>query len=106
MRRPKIVEMISKVMKDTAPEAVTILYGSEARGTAREDSDFDILVLLPDSHDKSSFASRKLEIFDKLYEIELMWNVVIFPLIILKSMWEKRRTPFTCNVINDGILIS
>lgn len=97
--------MISKAMKDTAPDAVTILYGSEARGTARKDSDFDILVLLPDNNNKGSFASRKLEIFDRLYEIELMWDVVISPLVLLKSMWEKRRTPFTCNVINDGIVL-
>lgn len=105
MRRPKIVELISKAIKDTAPDAVTILYGSEARGTAREDSDFDILVLLPDNSRRGSFASRKLEIFDRLYEIELDWNVIISPLILLKSMWEQRRTPFTCNVLNDGIVI-
>lgn len=105
MKRPKIVEMISKAMKDTAPDAVTILYGSEARDTAREDSDFDILVLLPDDNSRGSFANRKLEIFDRLYEIELAWNVIISPLVLLKSMWEQRHTPFTCNVINDGIVI-
>ena len=105
MKRPKIVEMISNAMKDTAPDAVTILYGSEARGTAREDSDFDILVLLPDDNSRGSFANRKLEIFDRLYEIELAWNVIISPLVLLKSMWEQRHTPFTCNVINDGIVI-
>ena len=30
------------------PEAEVWLYGSRARGTAREDSDWDILVLTPD----------------------------------------------------------
>ena len=91
-------------MKEIAPEAVTILYGSEARGTAREDSDFDVLVLIPDESQKS-FAKRKIEIFDKLYEIELERNVMISPIILLKSMWERRRTPFTCNVMNEGIII-
>lgn len=106
MRRPKIVDMISKAMKEIAPDATTILYGSEARGTAREDSDFDILVLLPDNNSKEkSFAKRKIEIFDRLYEIELARNVMISPLILLKSMWEQRRTPFTCNVMNEGIII-
>ncbi|MDE6090795.1 MAG: nucleotidyltransferase domain-containing protein [Duncaniella sp.] len=104
MKRPKIVELISKSMKEIAPEAVTILYGSEARGTAREDSDFDVLVLIPDESQKS-FAKRKIEIFDKLYEIELERNVMISPIILLKSMWERRRTPFTCNVMNEGIII-
>lgn len=105
MRRPKIVELISRTLKDIAPDAVSILYGSEARGTARQDSDFDILVLLPDNSDRGSFARRKLEIFDRLYEIELNRNVVISPLILLRSMWEKRRTPFSCNVINEGIVL-
>ncbi len=91
-------------MSEISPDAVTILYGSEARGTAREDSDFDLLVLLPDGHQKS-FAKRKIEISDKLYEIELERNVLISPLILLKSMWEARRTPFTCNVMNEGIVI-
>lgn len=105
MRRPKIVNMISKAMKETAPDAVTILYGSEARGTARENSDFDILVLLPDNRHDKSFAKRRSEIFDKLYEIELARNVMISPLILLQSMWDQRRTPFTCNVMNEGIVL-
>ncbi len=105
MRRKNIVDVISRMMKQEIPEAETILYGSEARGTARIDSDIDLLVLLPDNLSKAAFAKRRIEIFDRLYEIELDSNVNISPLILLKSMWNRMKTPFTCNVLNDGILL-
>ncbi|MCM1077111.1 MAG: nucleotidyltransferase domain-containing protein [Bacteroides sp.] len=105
MHRPRIVELISKAIKEIAPDSIAILYGSEARGTARKDSDFDILVLLPDDYAVKSYAKRRVEIFDKLYEIELARDVIISPLVLLKSMWEQRSTPFTANVMREGIEI-
>jgi len=79
------------------------LYGSEARGDARPDSDVDVLVILPDNYE--TFASRKIEITESLYEIELHTGVSISPLVVLKSMWDRMKTPFTCNIAREGIVI-
>lgn len=103
MRRPEIVRRIADILHQVAPESTTILYGSEARGDARHDSDIDVLVILPDNSE--TFATRKIEITESLYEVELNTGISVSPLVVLKSFWERMRTPFTCNVANEGIVL-
>ncbi|MDE5975206.1 MAG: nucleotidyltransferase domain-containing protein, partial [Muribaculaceae bacterium] len=88
-----------------APEAETFLYGSQARGDARPDSDIDLLILLPDSYEGKEFVSRKFLISDSLYDLSLDLNIDISPLITAKSAFYSRKTPFTINIKNEGILI-
>lgn len=103
MKRDKIVQRISEILHRIAPDSKVILYGSEARGDARADSDIDILVILPDNHE--TFAKRKIEITESLYDVELSTGISVSPLIVLKSLWESMKTPFTCNVARDGITL-
>ena len=104
MRRPEIVQRIAEVIKQVAPDAKTILYGSEARGDARPDSDIDLLVLL--EGEKRDFK-REDEIISPLYDIELETGVIISPMMLLRKDWENRpfRTPFYINVVNEGIVL-
>ncbi len=103
MKRPDIVRRISETMHRIAPGSQTILYGSEARGDARPDSDIDLLILLDDSEELT--PERELDIARHLYEVELETGVIISPMVMLRRMWEKLVTPFSINVMNEGIAI-
>ena len=102
MKRPEIVRQIQQTMRQTEPSATTILYGSEARGDARADSDIDLLILL--EGDKRDLKRESL-ISGALYDLELSTGVLISPMIMLRKQWENRpfKTPFHINVMNEGI---
>lgn len=104
MKRPEIVEKIRAAMRKTAPKAITILYGSEARGDARPDSDIDLLILVDGER---LTLSRQESIIAPLYDIELATGVSISPKIVLKSAWDSLpfKTPFYINVTNEGIVL-
>ncbi len=104
MSRNDIVNQISQTVKHIAPSATVILYGSEARGEARDDSDIDILILLDcDKRD----GKQEDALTDKLYDIELSSGIVISPMIMPRKEWENRpfKTPFYINVMNEGVVI-
>lgn len=105
MRRHAVTEAIKEMMHRHFPDAVTMLYGSEARGDAQSDSDIDILILMPDSLDKAEFNRRKFALFDKIYDIELDMSTNISTLILRYKDWKARKTPFTINVNNEAILL-
>ena len=96
-----IMAKIKSSLREHAPDATAILYGSRARGDARPDSDWDILVLL----DK---GEREFADFDRvaypLYDLGLELDESISVNLYTKEEWEKRNfTPFYKNVQNDGI---
>jgi predicted nucleotidyltransferase len=93
------------MVNEKYPEAKIKLFGSRARGDAKNDSDWDFLILLPPS--KSGFARHK-EIMDSFYEIELETGEVLAPFIYNTQDWETKYngTPLYENVIKDGISIS
>ena len=102
MRRLEIVEKIRLIIREVAPEAEIILFGSEARGEARIDSDFDILILV--DADKITISRRK-EITYPLYMFAYSEGVDIQPLVRTKTEWENRPFPtaFFNNVTSEGI---
>ena len=104
MRRPEIVKRIQETVHQAEPSATIILYGSEARGDARPDSDIDVLILL--DGDKRDLRKED-RLSGALYELELSSGVMISPMIMPRTQWYNRpfKTPFYINVMNEGIVL-
>ena len=104
MRRTDVVEQIKKVVHEVAPTAKAILFGSEARGDARPDSDIDLLILM--DGDKLSLESEEAVTLP-LYELELKTGIAINPIVMLKKLWDNRpfKTPFSVNDVNEGVVL-
>ncbi len=100
-----VILKIKDIAKTTIPTgSKAILYGSRARGDARSDSDWDILILLnKDKLDQSDY--------DKVsYPFVLLGcdlNTEINPILYTKKEWESYNfTPFYKNVTKDGITLT
>ena len=96
-----ISKLIRMNISEIDPNAQVILYGSRARGDARSDSDWDILVLTDYPVD-----IRKEKVFrDHLYELELQTGEPLSIFVYSKQEWNTRQriTPYYYNVMRQGI---
>ncbi len=103
MRRSKTTEQIAAAIHSIKPDAKVILFGSEARGDAKPDSDIDLLVLL---NQDSVNNSEKDAICTPLYEIELQTGIPVNAHIYTQHYWDTRPTdPFKINIQNEGVIL-
>ena len=103
MEKKRIIEAMHNRLHEIDPHAKAILFGSRARGTEHEGSDWDVLILLDkpkvtlQDYDKYSYPLR-----------ELGWDIdeIINPVLFSQKEWEENHyTLFNHNVNKEGIAI-
>lgn len=102
-KKKEILEKINTSVKGIEPQADIILFGSRARGDEEEDSDWDILILLPYEVDLS--IEQKFR--HKLFDVELEYGEPFSTFVYSKAAWEEKYwvTPFFKNIKKEGVKI-
>jgi len=80
-----------------------VLYGSHARGDAREDSDVDILLILGDPVNS---ADERAKLSELILELCLEHDVVLSVLPIGESTYATGKQPFLRNVRREGVVVA
>ena len=104
LEKDELLQRVKTAVQALTPTAEIILYGSRARGTARADSDWDFLILLPSPRDKTLEARIK----DRLYDIELETDTVLSSIIRDQQEWRSPRyavLPVRQQIEKDGVLL-
>jgi predicted nucleotidyltransferase len=104
MKNEQIILMqIKKTVLEIEPNSEIILYGSRARGDEREDSDWDLLILVP----YHAGLKEEQKFRHKLFDVELQYGQAISTLVKSKKDWEGkfRITPLYHNIMHEGVTI-
>lgn len=104
MKREIILQKVKATVQQIDPQAEVILFGSRARGDAREDSDWDFLVLTDyQLNDKGKYA-----LVDTVFEqVELTTGEVTTLILHEKAEWytKFKVTPLFQHIVEDGVAV-
>ena len=99
-----ILKAIKSLVEERDSSAKIYLYGSRAKGNAKKDSDWDLLILLNIDQITSEIENA---ITYPLYDLEFETGEIISPMIYSQKEWNTKYsiTPFYKNVMKEGYLI-
>jgi predicted nucleotidyltransferase len=100
-QKEEILAKIKELIQKVEPNSEIILFGSRARGDEREDSDWDLLILIP----SSANLKEEQKFRHKLFELELQYGLAISTFVHSKKDWENKHriTPLYQNIKQEGI---
>ena len=90
-------KMVSRVRRVARPEKI-ILFGSRARGEARPDSDFDLLVI---KKSKRPRFKRSAEIYAALADLPAEVEVMVYTPGEVRE-WERVPQAFVTTALREG----
>jgi len=98
-----LLQRCKKAIRAVVPDADVILYGSRARGDAKDDSDYDLLVLV----DRSADVEVHQQLISGISPQEGDGAVLTLT-VYNRDQWNSRRyqaMPFRENVDREGVLL-
>lgn len=100
----KILQALRRELKLALGDELesVILFGSQARGEARGDSDIDILVIVRDEADYGELIQRTSALVSTL---SLEYDVVISRAFASKARFDQESNPFFLNVRREGVTV-
>ena len=104
--------MLKKAMNELKDLLVTsfpdyidkvVLFGSQAKGEAQDDSDYDILVILKKEYD----WKLKHQIYDKTWEIDFKYDILTDIKLISKYDLNPivGKQPFIVDALESGVVL-
>jgi predicted nucleotidyltransferase len=99
----EIFKDIQALKRRILPDEKVILFGSRARGDAREDSDWDLLVLI--KREKRSFSEDFDEYGYPFSEIGDKYGTCVSVIVRNRKDWESHPSLLKYNVEQEGIEI-
>ncbi len=101
---PVILEKLTNYLQKTYLQKLDklILFGSQARKEAQQDSDIDILIVLKYSFDDYQ-ESQKISYF--ISDLCLEYDVVITCFFATREKWQTFNNGFFRNIRKEGIII-
>ena len=103
MSPEEIRRRIKAAVEQHAPGATVMLYGSQARGDAGPESDWDILIIVPDDMKDAGRAAQFA-----IYDISIETGEVLSVFVVTETEWQSpitRGSPFYEEVCREAVTL-